>query len=44
MSIHFEQLYDIISLVRIKAYEDELSIDQAFDLLEKELSDVEYDD
>lgn len=44
MTVSFETVYDLINLVKIKASEDELTTEEALELLEKELSDIEYDD
>ncbi len=42
--IQFELVYDLIKNVRIRADEDDLDVQEALDLLEKELVDIEYDD
>lgn len=42
--IPFETVYDLINWVRIKVDEDDISAEDALDMLEQEISDLENDD
>jgi len=42
--IHYETVYDVIEMVRIKVADDELDAEQALDMLEREINDIEHDD
>jgi len=42
--IQYDRVYDLISWVRIKVADDELDAEQALDMLEREINDIEHDD
>lgn len=42
--IDFDRVYDLINWVRIKAADDELDTEQALDMLEREINEIEHDD
>jgi len=42
--IQYDRVYDLISWVRIKVADDELDAEQALDMLEREINEIEHDD